>query len=443
MIMDKQKSVIKGRGVYIVDGCRTPFLKAKGTPGPFTASDLAVAAGRVLLERQPFAPTELDEVVTGCAMPSPDEANIGRVISLRLGCGKAVPAWTVMRNCASGMQALDSAAQNISLGRQNLILAGGVDAMSHSPLLFKEAMVVWFAKWAQSRTIGQKLKVLAQIKPGYLSPIIALIHGLTDPVVGLSMGQTAENLAFRFGITRRQMDEFAVRSHQRLTAAQAAHVLSEITTIYDKNGHFYQHDDGVRPESTVEKLAKLKPFFDKKFGAVTAGNSSQITDGSALLILASADAVRRYQLPILGRIVDTAWAGVDPAEMGIGPVFASTALLQRHGLTRKDIDYWEINEAFAAQVLACLAAWDDAEFCRRNLGLADKFGRIDEEKLNIYGDAIAMGHPIGASGARVVLQLIHILKRNNAKRGVAALCIGGGQGGAMLIENVDKVSEGD
>lgn len=441
--MDKQRSGLKGRAVYIVDGCRTPFLKAKGKPGPFTASDLAVAAGRILLERQPFAATEFDEVVTGCAMPSPDEANIARVISLRLGCGKAVPAWTVMRNCGSGMQALDSAAQNITLGRQDLVLAGGVDAMSHAPLLFKEAMVVWLANWTQARTIGQKLKMLAQIKPGYLTPVIALIHGLTDPIVGLSMGQTAENLAFRFGITRRQMDEFAVRSHQRLTAAQAAHVLSEVTTIYDKNGRFYQNDDGVRADSTVEKLAKLKPFFDKKFGNVTAGNSSQITDGAALLILASADAVRRYQLPILGRIVDTAWAGVDPAEMGLGPVFASTALLQRHGLTRTDIDYWEINEAFAAQVLACLTAWDDAEFCRTNLGLTDKFGRIDDERLNIYGDATAMGHPIGASGARLVLQLIHILKSKNAKRGVATLCIGGGQGGAMLIENVDKISVGE
>lgn len=428
------------REVYIVDGARTPFLKVRGKPGPFSASDLAVNAGRELLARQPFAPDALDEVVVGCMMPSVDEANIARVIALRLGCGKDTPAWTVQRNCASGMQSIDSAVQDIASGRRDLMLAGGTEAMSRAPLLYNNGMVNWFAGYSSAKGFSNKIKQILRFRPADLKPVIALLRGLTDPLINLSMGQTAENVAYRFGITREEMDVFALESHRRVAAAQDNHMLNEVLAAYDYSGDAFAADDGVRRDTTLEKLASLKPFFDKKFGSVTAGNSSQVTDGAALLLLASKDAVKKYDLPVLAKIVDTQWSGLDPAEMGLGPVYATTSLLKRCNMTKDDIDYWEINEAFAAQVLGCLAAWEDDTYCKQYLGLDKAFGQIDRSRLNVDGGAIALGHPVGASGARIVLHLANTLKRKKAKRGVATICIGGGQGGAMIIENGSEVT---
>ncbi len=425
--------------VYVVDGARTPFLKSKNRPGAFSASDLATQAGRALLVRQPFAPQELDEVILGCAAPSVDEVNIGRVAALRMGCGQKVPAWTVMRNCASGMQAIDSGLANILSGRSDLVLAGGVDALSRAPLLYGDKMVLWFSDMAAARTTGQRMALFARIPLGnLLKPVIGIMKGLTDPMVGLLMGQTAENLAHRFGITRAQMDLFSVRSHRRVSEAQQKGWLApgggEVEALYDANGKVYALDDGVRSDASVESLARLKPFFDRKYGNITPGNSSQITDGAAWLILASDEAVRKYRLDPIGRIMDSHWAGLDPAQMGLGPVHAATPILKRNGLGLNDLDYWEINEAFAAQVLACLAAWRDEKYCREELGLEGALGALDEERLNVDGGAIALGHPVGASGARIVLHLLKTLKRTKKKRGIASICIGGGLGGAMLVE---------
>ena len=426
---------MNGEPIYIVDGARTPFLKSKNRPGPFAASDLATDAGRALLLRQPFEPEQLDEVILGCAAPSPDEVNIGRVASLRMGCGQKVPGWTVMRNCASGMQALDSAINNIRAGRSNLVLAGGVDALSRAPLLFSDAMVLWLSQWYAAKTVGQRAALLTRFRPAYLAPVIGLMKGLTDPIVGLLMGQTAENLAYRFGITRREMDEFAARSHQRVLAAQTAgRFAREVVPLFAKDGTLYEKDDGVREDSTVDNLAKLRPFFDRKYGNVTAGNSSQITDGGTWLVVASARAVEQHRLEPKGRIVDSEWAGLDPAQMGLGPVHAATPILVRHRLGLDDLDAWEINEAFAAQVIACLRAWASDEYCRTELGLPQAMGALDEDKLNVDGGAIAIGHPVGASGARIVLHLLNVLQRTGGRRGMAAICIGGGLGGAMLIE---------
>ena len=422
--------------VYVVDGSRTPFLKARTGPGPFSAGDLAVQAGRALLLRQPYAPTDLDEVIVGCAAPSPEEVNIGRVISLRLGCGDRVPGWTVMRNCASGMQALDSAIANIQNGRSHLVLAGGTDALSRAPLLFSDGMVRWLARWYAARGVGAKLKALGGFRPKHLAPVIGLLKGLTDPVVGLSMGQTAENVATLFNIDRAAMDAYAARSHQRALAARAAG-MPEVTPVIDMQGTLHAADDGVREDSTPDKLAKLKPVFDKPWGNITAGNSSQVTDGAAMLALASEEAVRKWNLHPLGRIIDSQWAGLDPAIMGLGPVHAATPILQRHGLGLNDLDLWEINEAFAAQVLGCLAAWRDEAYCQENFG-TPAWGELDPARLNVDGGAIAIGHPVGASGARIVLHLLHALKRRGARRGMAAICIGGGQGGAMLVETLDE-----
>ncbi|QID16725.1 acetyl-CoA C-acetyltransferase [Nitrogeniibacter mangrovi] len=422
--------------VYIVDGARSPFLKSRNTPGPFAASDLATMTGAALLMRQPFAPDALDEVILGCASPAPEEVNIGRVVALRMGCGDKVPGWTVMRNCASGMQALDSAMVNIQAGRADLVLAGGVDALSRAPLLFSEAMVRWLSGWYAAKSFGQRVAMLRKFRLGHLAPVIGIVKGLTDPICGQLMGQTAENLAWKFGITREAMDAFAARSHEKVLAAQAAGHFGEIVPLVGAEGTVFDRDDGVRADSTAANLAKLRPFFDKNYGRVTAGNSSQITDGAAWLVLASEAAVERHGLTPIGRLVDSQWAGLAPDQMGLGPVHAATPILQRHGLGLNDLDLWEINEAFAAQVIACLRAWEDDDYCRDALGLDAALGTLDAARLNVDGGAIAQGHPVGASGARIVLHLLAALRREGKQRGMASICIGGGQGGAMLVETV-------
>jgi acetyl-CoA C-acetyltransferase len=423
--------------IYIIDGARTPFLKAQKGPGPFAASDLATQAGRALLLRQKFAPTDLDEVILGCAGASADETNIGRMVALRMGCGEKVPGWTVMRNCASGMQALDSAIANILTGRSELVMAGGVDALSRAPLIYNDKMVGWFAALMGAKTPMEKAATFAKLKiPEVLNPVIGLMKGLTDPVVGLLMGQTAENLAWKFNITRQEMDEYSVRSHQRVAVAQQKGHFEEIIPLIDDNGKVYAADDGVRLDASMAGMAKLKPFFDKKYGNITAANSSQITDGAAWIILASEEAVKKHKLKPIGVISDSEWAGLDPAIMGLGPVHATTPLMQRNNLKIEDIDAWELNEAFAAQVIGCLRAWQSDEYCKEKLGLSGAFGAIDEDKLNIDGGAVALGHPVGASGARIVLHVLQTLRRTGGKKGIATICIGGGLGGSMLVETI-------
>lgn len=426
------------KDVYIVDGNRTPFLKARGKPGKFSASDLGVLAARELFTRLPVEPNQVDAVVTGCVMPSENEANISRVISLRLGCGKEVPAYSVQRNCASGMQAIDSASKDILLGRRDMVLAGGTEAMSRAPLIYNKGAVNWFADMMKAKTVGQKLKMFTKLRPSFFfAPIVSLLKGLTDPIVGLNMGQTAENVAYDFSVSREDMDKFALNSHQKTAkATDEGHFKTIMTPVIDSEGGVHESDDGMRRDSSMEKLAKLKPFFDKKFGKVTAANSSQVTDGSAFLLLASKEAVDKYNLPVIARIIDTEWVGVDPKVMGIGPAHAVPPLLKRQNKSFDDIDFWEINEAFAGQVLGCVKAWEDEKYCKDELGLDGAFGKLDLDKLNVDGGAVAIGHPVGASGARIVLHLANTLKREKAKYGVATICIGGGQAGAMLIENV-------
>lgn len=425
-----------GRDVFIVDGSRTPFLKARGKPGPFLASDLAVNAARPLLLRHAIPLDAFDEVIVGCVMSGPDEANIARVIALRLGLPQTTPAWTVQRNCASGLQALDSAYHNIANGLSDLVLAGGTEAMSRAPVLYNDDMVNLLADLASAKTLGMRLRAFGKFRPGHLKPIIALLRGLSDPLVGMSMGQTTEQIAYRFGISREQMDAFSVASHHRLADAHDNGRLDEIEPLYDGRGKHFDFDDGIRRDSSMDNLAKLKPYFDRTYGKVTPGNSAQVTDGSAMLILASADAVKKYQLPVLAKITDSQWAGVAPEEMGLGPAHAMAPILTRHTLKVDDVDYWEINEAFAGQVLGCLEAWKNTDYCKEKLGLDTAIGEIPHDRLNIDGGGVSLGHPVGASGARIVLHLAHVLKQKNARRGIASLCIGGGQGGAMMIENV-------
>jgi len=423
------------RKVYLVDGARTPFIKVRGEPGPFSPVDLAVQCGRPLLERQPVAREDFDQVILGCVNVVAEEMNPARIAAQRLGMGDGMPAFTVQINCGSGMQSIDTAFRYIRAGDADLVLAGGTDALSHGPLLFRQRAVEWFAGLARARTLTRRARHLMKFRPNFLLPVQGLERGLTDPMVEMNMGQTAEKLAHLFGISRRAADEYAASSQQRLYGAQQEDVFSgEIAPAFDRHGGVHARDDGVRPDSTPDGLANLKPAFEPPYGRVTAGNSSQITDGASWVILASEQAVEQHGLTPRARIVDSEWAALDPAVMGLGPVLASTPLLQRHEAALDDIDLWEINEAFAAQVLACLAAWNDESFCRTLLGLEGAMGELDRDKLNIDGGAIGVGHPVGASGNRIVLHLANALQRREEKRGIATECIGGGQGGAMLLE---------
>lgn len=426
-----------GRPVYLVDGTRTPFLRARGKPGPFTPVDLAVQCGRPLLARQPFPPETFDMVILGCVNVIADEMNPARVAALRLGMGAAMPAFTVQINCGSGMQSIDTAFRMIELGKADMILAGGAEALSHSPLVLSQEATKWFARFATEKTAWGRTAALAAFRPEMAKPVIGLERGLTDPMTELNMGQTAEVIGHLFGITRKAADAYALESHLRLSQAHKEGFLDgELIPAVSRDGTLYDHDDGVRPDTSMEKLASLKPVFEKPYGNVTAGNSSQITDGASWVILASEEAVKRHKLRPLARIVDAEWSALDPSIMGLGPTLCCTALLKRRGLTREDIDLWELNEAFAAQVLACLAAWEDEEYCRDVLGLEGIFGPIDRDRLNIDGGAISLGHPVGASGNRIVLHLVNAMRRLGLKRGMATECIGGGQGGAMLLEVV-------
>jgi acetyl-CoA C-acetyltransferase len=425
------------RPVFIIDGSRTPFLKARSGPGPFTPVDLAVQCGRPLLARQPFPPTAFDQVILGCVNVIADEMNPGRVAALRLGMGESMVAHTVQINCGSGMQSIDTGYRYIREGVANLILAGGTEALSYAPLVWPNAGVRWFAGLATAKGIGARIMALLKTRPRYFKPIIGLERGLTDPITELNMGQTAEVVGHLFGITREQSDAYAVESHKRLANAQAQGWLKgEVEIAFSRDGKFYDHDDGVRPDSTPESLAKLKPVFERPWGQVTAGNSSQITDGASWVILASEDAVAKHGLQPKAVIVDSEWAALDPSIMGLGPVLSATALLKRNELTLGDVETWELNEAFATQVLGCLAAWKDDRFCREILGLPAAAGELDRAKLNVDGGAISLGHPVGTSGNRIVLHLINAMKRLGTRRGIATECIGGGLGGAMLIETV-------
>jgi len=426
-----------GRPVYIVDGARTPFLRARGKPGPFTPVDLAVQCGRPLLMRQPFAPDAFDMVVLGCVNVIADEMNPARVAALRLGMGASMPAWTVQINCGTGMLAIDDAFRAIEGGKAELVLAGGTEALSHAPLVLSREATEWFASFATAKGPLDSVSALTGLRARFAKPVIGLERGLTDPITDMNMGQTAELVGHLFSISRQQADAYALESHQRLTRAQTEGFLEgEVMPAVDRDGTLHDKDDGVRPDSSMDKLAKLNPVFEKPYGKVTPGNSSQITDGASWVILASEEAVKKHKLKPLARLVDSEWSALDPAIMGLGPTLSSTVLMKRHGLSREDIGLWELNEAFGAQVLGCLAAWEDDTYSREVLGLETAFGAIDRNKLNVDGGAISLGHPVGTSGNRIVLHLVNAMRRLGETRGIATECIGGGLGGAMLIEVV-------
>ena len=423
-----------GPACWVLGGVRTPFAKAGTAFATVPVYELGRLAIGELLARHDVDGGRLDEVILGnCAQPA-EAANVARVAALRAGVPARVPGFTVHRNCASGMEAVADAAFRIRCGAAHLILAGGMESMSQIPLQYTYAYGVWLESLMRAKTPLQKLGALTRFRPALLQPRISIMEGLTDLTCGLNMGQTAEVLSREFRITRERQDEYALESHRRTIAARER-LREEIVPVFTAPSCEMVADDaGPREGQTLEALAKLKPFFDRKNGTVTVGNSCPITDGAVALLLGSDETVRSWPVPPLGRIRAFAFAGLDPRRMGLGPVFAMSRALRESGLGLADMDLIEINEAFAAQVLACIEAAKSPEFGRSELGLSGAFGEIPAEKLNVNGGAIALGHPVGASGARLILTLLHELRRRNLARGVASLCVGGGQGAAFVLE---------
>jgi len=420
--------------LYIVDGVRTPFCKMGTALATSDAIELGRAAAAALLARTGLDPALIDEVVFGCVGQPADAANAGRVIALRAGVPPRVPAITVHRNCASGFEAVTQAAEKVAAGRGDIFLVGGAESMSRYPLLYNAAAARKFTALARAKTLPRKLAALLRFRPSDFSPRASLQLGLTDPVCGLNMGQTAELLARDWLISRDAQDRFSLQSHRRAAAARER-LSEEIAPFYPRDGgEPVTADNGVRDPQTLEALAKLRPIFDRHGGTVTAGNSSQITDGAAALLVMSEAGLRRTGLAPLGRLVDYAYAGCEPARMGLGPVFAIARAETSSGLGLADADLIEINEAFAAQVLACCAASASPEFAREQLGRDRPLGDIRDDLLNVNGGAIALGHPVGATGARLVLTALKELRRRGKRRALVSLCVGGGQGGALWLE---------
>ncbi len=426
----------KNTDVAIVAGIRTPLGKASGVFDQLGAVELGALTVREVLARSPVARDDIDQVIIGNVIQPANAANVARVIALTAGIPRRVPAHTVHRNCASGMQAVTDAAASIQLGRADVVIAGGVESMTHAPLLFHDRFRAAMAKLPRARSLQQKIPVLMEIAKAPWKPRIALLEGLTDPTVNLGMGQTAEVLAREFGISRREQDEFSVQSHHRAAASwDAGWFDDEAMHVFAPPSFAAVHrDEGIRAGQSVEALAKLRPVFDKPLGSVTAGNSSQITDGAAMLILASREKAEAEGWPIMGYLHDWAYAGCDPERMGLGPVYATQRLLASAGVAVSDLARMEINEAFAVQVLACLKAMNSKAFAKNKLGLDKAMGAPDMDVLNVHGGAVAFGHPVGMTGARLVLTLLRQLRDDTCGGlAVGTLCIGGGQGGAVLL----------
>jgi acetyl-CoA C-acetyltransferase/acetyl-CoA acyltransferase len=424
--------------IAIIAGFRSPMGKAGGVLKNLTAHDLGARIAKEVLIRSKVDLEKIDEVIIGNVAQPAEAANVARVIALKAGIPESVPAFTVHRNCASGMEAMTTAMSKIQNGEAEIIFAGGVESMSNIPLFFGKKMTALFGNLMKAKTLSQKLSVLTSFRLHFLTPVIGLVQGLTDPISGLIMGCTAENIAKDFKITREEQDQFSLRSHQKAEAAMTnGNFKEEIIPVFnndEKNSLMIEEDEGVRKGQTLEALAKMKPYFEKVTGTVTVANSSQVTDGAAFAILMSESKAKELGLEVLGYIRNFAYAGMDPSRMGLGPVFASKKLFDKSGLTLQDMELIEINEAFAAQVIGCTRAFASDEFCEKHFGMKQAMGEINPEILNVNGGGIALGHPVGMSGARIIIHLLRELKRRGKNRGLATLCIGGGQGGAVILE---------
>ena len=424
--------------LVIVDGIRTPFCKMGTDLAALGADELGRIATQALLTRTGLDPALIDEVIFGCVGQPADAANVARVIALRAGIPERVPAITVHRNCASGLESLTQAYEKMTAGRGSIFLVGGTESMSNYPLLYTKTAAEKLAKLSRAKSFVEKVSALTAFRPADFKPRITLQLGLTDPVCGMNMGDTAELLARESGLSREEQDAFALESHQRAAAAKAK-LAEEICPVFPtlasgKSTKPIVADNGVRESQTMEALAKLKPVFDRHHGTVTAGNASQITDGAVALLVMTEERAAELGFTPLGALLGYAYAGCDPTRMGLGPVYAIAKAEEKTGLAVNAADLIEINEAFAAQTLAVLKCCESEKFAKKMLGRAYPVGEIRRDRLNVNGGAIALGHPVGASGARLVLTSLKELKRQNLKRALVTVCVGGGQGAALWLE---------
>jgi acetyl-CoA acyltransferase len=445
--MSPQKN---SRDVVLVDGIRTPFVKSGANFKSIHPAELGKDALKELIAKTNLDVNIVDEVIIGNTGNPVDAVNIARVVALNAGIPKEKSAYTVHRNCASALESISNGFEKIKSGTMDVVVAGGTENMSQMPTLLPPKIQKTFDKLFGPEGKKHPLPLLWQLLKGDLKqikallqgnfrdeyfPVISVMQGLTDPFVGINMGQTAEILAKEWGLSRQTQDEFALRSHQ-LATKNKEKIRQEIAPVYVPPDYkdLVIDDIGPREGQTLEALAKLKPFFDKQTGTITAGNSCPITDGAAMTLLMSREKAERLGYKPIARILSYGFAGCEPERMGLGPAYATPLALKRAGLTLKDIGLVELNEAFAAQVLACVAAMNSDKFAQEKLGLSQRVGEIHMDTLNVNGGAIAFGHPVGATGSRLVITLMKEMQRRNVQFGLATLCIGGGQGGAMILE---------
>ncbi len=427
------------KDVVIVDGLRTPYLKMGTDFQNVPAQELGAIVLKELIERMDMDTSLIDEVIVGNVAQPPEATNIARNIALLAGIPQRIPAFSVQRNCASGMQAVADAWYRIQAGHGSVYATGGVENMSRIPLLWNEAATKWMSDLFKAKTAGQKLGLLFKFKFKFLTPIIGLRLGLTDGFCGLNMGDTAEILAREFKITREEQDHFAMDSHLKAEKATENGILGEEimpVPVPPKFDHVVDKDNGIRPGQNMEALKKLRPVFDRHNGTVTAGNASQITDGAAMLMIMSSERAAELGYKPLARIRSFAFAALDPARMGLGPAYSTALVMEQSGLKVADMQRVEINEAFATQVLANLRIFESDTLSKEYLDRDKALGPIDPDILNVNGGAIALGHPVGSSASRLLLTLAKELHRSDLEIGLATLCVGGGQGAAFIIERL-------
>jgi len=424
------------RDVAIIEGLRTPYAKAGTAFKNVPAVDLGATVTKELVTKTGIDPEQIDEVIVGNAGMPAEAANIARVIALRSGIPERIPAYSVQRNCASGMQAVASAYAQILAAMSDIVLVAGVESMSDYAFYISKKLRDAITAMQREKKIAARAQALLSLRPKDFIPVVGLISGLTDPISGLIMGETAEVLVRDFGISRREQDIYALESHRRWTAANdPGKFKNEVIPVYVPPKFVAVEEDiGPRRDETMEALEKLRPYFDKRFGTITAGNSSPITDGAAASLVMSADKAKDFGYKPLGYIRAVAFAGFDPSRMGISPLYATHKVLQMARLTMKDIELIELNEAFAAQIIAVERAAVSKEYFAKHFSGEAPIGEFKRDIMNVNGGAIALGHPVGSSGLRIIITLLKEMERRGLSRGLATLCIGGGQGGAMIVE---------
>ncbi|KAB8031740.1 thiolase family protein [Fluviispira multicolorata] len=431
---NRKNSGSKNERVAVVGAVRSPFVKSFGVFENETALSLSLRVATELIARTGVQASDIDECIWGVVIPQTKNANLAREIVLFSGLPTTIAGFTLNKACNSSLQTAEIAADRIRLGKNQLVLAGGVEVLSDVPIPFSDEARRFLTKMSRAKSFKERLSLIGSVNPKWFLP---KPPALAEPFTGLTMGDHAEIMCVKNNISRARQDELAYKSHNNAAkATEAGHLKDEVIPIWcgkDKT-IFVDKDNMIRSESTVDALSKLKPVFDRKNGTITAGNASPLTDGASGLLLASESYVKDKKLPVLGYLVDFITVGVDPNDqLLIGPAYAIPKLLKKNNLSKDDIDVYEIHEAFAGQVLSCLDAMKNEKFCKEKLNMPP-FGEIPAEKINIQGGAIAIGHPFGATGARLIGNALRIANRKNGKYAVVAVCAAGGMGMAVLLE---------